>query len=89
MADRRKLAQGVMMMTPSARADIAQQADEFERFKQADYLRKMGEQGAGLAKSVARGVPQMATGLVDLASMPFEAAGVLQPGQAVGSTKWL
>ena len=78
-----------MMMTPAMREDLSQRADEFERFKQADYLRKMGEQGAGLAKSVARGVPQMATGLVDLAAMPFEAAGVLQPGQAVGSTKWL
>ena len=63
--------------------------EEYKRFQEADYLRKMGEQGMGLAKSVARGVPQMATGLVDLAAMPFEAAGVLQPGQAVGSTKWL
>lgn len=62
---------------------------DYKRFQEADYLRKMGEQGVGLAKSVARGVPQMATGLVDLAAMPFEAAGVLQPGQAVGSTKWL
>ena len=77
------------MMTPAMREDLSQRADEFKRFKQADYLRKMGEQGMGLAKSVARGVPQMATGLVDLAAMPFEAAGVLQPGQAVGSTKWL
>ena len=77
------------MMTPAMREDLSQRADEFERFKQADYLRKMGEQGAGLAKSVARGVPQMATGLVDLAAMPFEAAGMIEPGKAVGSTKWL
>ena len=77
------------MMTPAMREDLSQRADEFERFKQADYLRKMGEQGAGLAKSVARGVPQMATGLVDLAAMPFEASGMIEPGKAVGSTKWL
>ena len=77
------------MMTPAMREDLARTASDYEKFKQADYLRKMGEQGMGLAKSVARGVPQMATGLVDLASLPFEAAGVIQPGQAVGSTKWL
>lgn len=76
-------------MPEAQRQDLARMGEEYKRFQEADYLRKMGEQGMGLAKSVARGVPQMATGLVDLAAMPFEAAGVLQPGQAVGSTKWL
>lgn len=89
MADNRKLMAGILNLPESARQDLARQADEFERFKKADYLRKIGEQGAGLAKSVARGVPQMATGFVDLAAMPFEAAGMIEPGKAVGSTKWL
>jgi hypothetical protein len=39
--------------------------------------------------SVARGVPQMATGFVDLASLPFTMTGLLEPEQAVGSTAYL
>ena len=89
MADNRKLTAGLLKMPEAQRQDLARMGEEYKRFQEADYLRKMGEQGMGLAKSVARGVPQMATGLVDLASLPFEAAGVIQPGQAVGSTKWL
>lgn len=42
-----------------------------------------------IVNSVARGAPQAATGLVDLASLPFTASGLLKPGQAVGSTEWL
>lgn len=40
-------------------------------------------------KSVARGVPQMATGFVDLAALPLEWTGVIEPGQAVGGTEWM
>ena len=89
MADNRKLTAGLLMMPEAQRQDLARMGEDYKRFQEADYLRKMGEQGVGLAKSVARGVPQMATGFVDLAAMPLEYAGVLQPGQAVGSTKWL
>lgn len=42
-----------------------------------------------LLKSIARGAPQAATGLVDLAALPFTASGLLAPGQAVGSTEYL
>lgn len=40
-------------------------------------------------KSVARGVPQMASGFVDLAALPFEMAGVVEPGKTPLSTEWL
>jgi len=42
-----------------------------------------------IVNSIARGAPQAATGMVDLASLPFTATGLLKPGQAVGSTEWL
>lgn len=42
-----------------------------------------------LGLSVARGVPQMATGFVDLASLPFTMTGLLEPEEAVGSTAYL
>ena len=42
-----------------------------------------------LGLSVARGVPQMATGFVDLAALPFTMSGLLEPEQAVGSTAYL
>jgi hypothetical protein len=42
-----------------------------------------------ILNSIARGVPQAATGFVDLASLPFTATGLLAPGQAVGSTEYL
>ena len=42
-----------------------------------------------IARSIARGAPQAATGLVDLAALPFTASGLLKPGQAVGSTEYL
>lgn len=42
-----------------------------------------------LGLSVARGVPQMASGFVDLAALPFTATGLLKPEQAVGSTDWM
>lgn len=41
----------------------------------------------GLA--TARGVPQLATGFVDLAALPFTMTGLLKPEQAVGSTAYL
>jgi hypothetical protein len=47
-----------------------------------NYLKSIG-------KSIVRGVPQLATGFVDLASMPFTATGVLRPEQAIGSTEYL
>ena len=87
--NRLKLTAGLLKMPEAQRQDLARMGENYKRLQEADYLRKMGEQSVGLAKSVARGVPQMATGLVDLAAMPFEYAGVIQPGQAVGSTKWL
>lgn len=42
-----------------------------------------------LGLSVARGVPQLATGFVDLAALPFTMTGVMKPEQAVGSTAYL
>jgi hypothetical protein len=47
-----------------------------------EYLKKLGI-------SVARGVPQLATGFVDLAALPFTLSGLIKPEQAVGSTDWM
>lgn len=47
-----------------------------------DYLKSLG-------LSVARGVPQMATGMVDLAALPFTMSGLLKSEDAVGSTDWM
>jgi hypothetical protein len=47
-----------------------------------DYLKSLG-------LSIARGVPQVATGMVDLAALPFTATGLLKPEEAVGSTDWM
>jgi len=43
----------------------------------------------GLGRSVARGVPQLATGFVDLAGLPLTMTGVRQPEQIFGSTAYL
>lgn len=42
-----------------------------------------------LGTSVARGVPQLATGFVDLAGLPLTMTGVRQPEQIFGSTAYL
>jgi hypothetical protein len=42
-----------------------------------------------LGLSAARGVPQLATGVVDLFALPFTMTGVMKPEQAVGSTAYL
>ena len=42
-----------------------------------------------LGLATARGVPQLATGFVDLAALPFTATGLLKPEEAVGSTAYL
>ena len=42
-----------------------------------------------LGLSAARGIPQLATGFVDLAALPFTATGLLKPEEAVGSTAYL
>ena len=42
-----------------------------------------------LGLSAARGIPQLATGFVDLAALPFTVTGLLKPEQAVGSTAYL
>ena len=47
-----------------------------------DVLNKLG-------KSVARGVPQLATGFVDLAALPLTMTGVRKPEQIFGSTAYL
>ena len=47
-----------------------------------EYLKKLGI-------SVARGVPQLATGFVDLAALPFTLSGLIKPEQAFGSTDWM
>ena len=47
-----------------------------------DVLKKLG-------KSVARGVPQLATGFVDLAALPLTMTGIRQPEQIFGSTAYL
>lgn len=47
-----------------------------------NYLKRLG-------LSVARGVPQMATGLVDLAAMPFTMTGLLDEKDVVGGTEYL
>lgn len=43
----------------------------------------------GLGRSVARGVPQLATGFVDLAGLPLTMSGLRQPEQIFGSTAYL
>jgi len=50
-----------------------------------DYLEYLKSLGI----SVARGVPQLATGFVDLAALPFTLSGLIKPEQAVGSTDWM
>jgi len=47
-----------------------------------EFLRKLG-------LSIARGVPQMATGMVDLAAMPFTMTGLLDEKDVVGGTEYL
>lgn len=47
-----------------------------------ETLRKLG-------LSAVRGIPQLATGFVDLAALPFTMTGVMKPEQAVGSTAYL
>ena len=47
-----------------------------------ETLRKLG-------LATARGVPQLATGFVDLAALPFTATGMLRPEQVFGSTDYL
>jgi hypothetical protein len=47
-----------------------------------EYLKSLGI-------SAARGVPQLATGFVDLAALPFTLSGLIKPEQAVGSTDWM
>lgn len=42
-----------------------------------------------LGLATARGVPQLATGFVDLAALPLTATGMLKPEQVVGSTAYL
>jgi len=42
-----------------------------------------------LGLATARGVPQMATGFVDLAALPFTMTGMMKPEQAFGSTAYL
>jgi predicted GNAT family acetyltransferase len=42
-----------------------------------------------LGLSASRGIPQLVTGFVDLAALPFTATGLLKPEQAVGSTAYL
>jgi hypothetical protein len=42
-----------------------------------------------LGLAAARGVPQLATGFVDLAALPFTMTGMMKPEQAVGSTAYL
>lgn len=42
-----------------------------------------------LGLAAARGVPQVATGFVDLAALPFTMTGLMRPEQAVGSTAYL
>jgi hypothetical protein len=47
-----------------------------------EYLKRLG-------LSIARGVPQMATGFVDLAALPFTMTGLLDDKDVVGSTAYL
>lgn len=42
-----------------------------------------------LGTSVARGVPQLATGLIDVAGLPLTMTGIRQPEQIFGSTAYL
>lgn len=47
-----------------------------------EFLKKLG-------LSIARGVPQMATGMVDLAALPFTMTGLLDEKDVVGGTEYL
>jgi hypothetical protein len=56
--------------------------DQESRPSAAETLKKVG-------LSVARGVPQVVTGAVDLAAMPFTMSGMVKPEEVVGSTEYL
>lgn len=56
--------------------------DQEPRTSAAETMKKLG-------LSVARGVPQIVTGAVDLAAMPFTLSGMLKPEEVVGSTEYL
>lgn len=47
-----------------------------------EFLKRLG-------LSIARGVPQMATGFVDLAALPFTMTGLLDEKDVVGGTEYL
>jgi len=47
-----------------------------------EYLKKLGI-------SIARGIPQIATGMVDLAALPFTLTGLLDEKDVVGGTEYL
>jgi hypothetical protein len=58
-----------------------------------ESLRRTGQDVANVAEgtfnAVTRGVPQQATGFVDLAALPFTMSGLLDEKDVVGGTKYL
>jgi hypothetical protein len=54
-----------------------------------NFLSKTLRKGKELGWSVARGVPQMATGFVDILGMPLTATGLVKPEEVFGSTDYL
>jgi hypothetical protein len=52
-------------------------------------MAKIEETLKKLGLAAARGVPQLATGFVDLAALPFTFTGMMKPEQAFGSTAYL
>jgi hypothetical protein len=52
-------------------------------------MAKIEETLKKLGLAAARGVPQLATGFVDLAALPFTLTGMMKPEQAFGSTAYL
>jgi hypothetical protein len=67
-----------------------------KRFAEGGEVKKPGEDGPSatnllrrLGLSLARGIPQAATGLVDLAALPLTASGKMKAEDIVGTTDYL
>jgi hypothetical protein len=54
-----------------------------------NFLSNALRKGKELGWSVARGVPQMATGFIDILGMPLTATGLVKPEEVFGSTDYL
>jgi hypothetical protein len=77
-------------------ATLAKNTLAKRRFAEGGEVKKPGEDGPSatnllrrLGLSLARGIPQAATGLVDLAALPLTASGKMKAEDIVGTTDYL